>query len=129
MPNSNVNLLKNILGVIPMNNARKINMESKTFVAPKPNLQLDGADNLYLAVTRRSSGGLTFVYTLVSARDKMNRYPIIPETTVATFKNATKADIYYNTVLEIMRWQSKSYLQNIRQYFRDNAADFYKHNR
>ena len=112
-----------------MNNARKINMESKTFVAPKPNLQLDGTDNLYLAVTRRSSGGLTFVYTLVSARDKMNRYPIIPETTVATFKNSAKADIYYNTVLEIMRWQSKSYLQNIRQYFRDSAADFYKRNR
>ncbi len=112
-----------------MNNTKKIDMESQVFVAPKSNLSLGATDNLYLAVTRRSAGGLTFIYTLVSARDAMNMYPMIPETTVATFKNSDKADIYYKTIVDVMRWQSTSYLQKIRQYFRDNAANFYKSTR
>ena len=112
-----------------MNNAKKINVESKTFTAPKANLTMGCEDNLYLAVTRRSVNGLTYVYTLVSARDSLKRYPIIPETTVAVFKNPEKAEIYYQTIQELMRWQSTSYLQKIRQYFRNNAADFYKRNR
>ncbi len=103
--------------------------EGETFIAPRPDLRLGATDNLYLGVTRRSANGLTFVYTLVSKRDACNRYPIIPETTVATFKDPAQADIYYKTIIDIMRWQSMSYLQNIRRYFRDSVANFYKQSR
>lgn len=109
--------------------AKTNNAESKIFVAPKSNLELSATDRLYLGLTRRSSGGLTFIYTLVSRRDEWGRYPILTETNVVAFKNSAKADIYYKTVLDIMRWQSASYLQTVRKYFRDNAVNFYKRNR
>lgn len=112
-----------------MNEPKNIKMESKTFIVPKSNLQLGATDNLYLGVIKRISGKMTFVYTLVSKRDDFNRYPIIPETTVAAFNNPDKADIYHKTIVDIMRWQSTSYLQKIRQYFRESAADFYRRNR
>lgn len=101
--------------------------ETKTFIAPKSNLKLSATDNLYLGVTRRSSNGLTFIYMLVSPRDSMGRYPIMLETNVAAFKNSAKADIYYKTIIDIMRWQSTSYLQTVRKYFQNNAANFYRH--
>ena len=101
--------------------------ETKTFIAPKSNLKLSATDNLYLGVTRRSSNGLTFIYMLVSPRDSMGRYPIMLETNVVAFHNPTKADIYYKTIIDIMRWQSTSYLQTVRKYFQNNAANFYRH--
>ena len=112
-----------------MNKAKKIDVESKTFVAPTPNLELSATDNLYIAVTARVSAKKTFVYTLVSPRTPTGHYPIFPEIKVAAFKDPDKADIYKKTIVDIMRWQSTSYLQKIRQYFRENAADFYKQKR
>ena len=112
-----------------MNEVKIPNADQKTFVAPKPDLELGATDKLYLAVTRRSMGDLTFIYTLVSVRDKMGLYPMLPETQVATFKNSAQADIYHKTIIDIMCWQSKSHLQKIRRFFSDRAADFYKQSR
>ena len=103
--------------------------EAKTFIAPKSNLKLSATDNLYLGVTRRSSNGLTFIYMLVSPRDSMGRYPMMTDVNVATFRDSATADIYFKTISDIMRWQSKSYLQQVRKYYQDIAANFYKQSR
>ena len=100
-----------------------------TFVSPLPDLRLGATDNLYLAVTRRASGGLVFVYTLVSPRDSMGRYPMMTDVNVATFRDSATADISFKTISDIMRWQSKSYLQQVRKYYQDIAANFYKQSR
>lgn len=73
-----------------------------------PRLVLNNTDRFYLAVVRKRSDRLTFVYTLACLNNGGNQYRMVPETEIATFDKPADADIYYNTVKELMNFQHSS---------------------
>ena len=91
-----------------MDNTSKITANKDIKSKPgMPKLILNDADRLYLATAVRSARPLTFVYTLVCARDDRGMFPLRPMTEIATFDNETDAKIYHKTVNAIMEHQKK----------------------
>ena len=70
----------------------------------KPDLTLNMDDKIYLAVTKRNADTLVFVYTLACLKtDKMSTtYNVVATREMHTFKNKDAAQIYYDTILEII---------------------------
>lgn len=62
---------------------------------------------LYFALARRSDAQYTYIYSLVSMRDKNGQYPLTPQINIETFKDAKRADLAYMTKQEIMQAQSR----------------------
>ena len=71
----------------------------------KPDLTLSMDDKIYLAVAYKQSDGMGFIYMLICNRVDKSRYALFPETQIMTFKNATDAKIYYQTLLQIQEFQ------------------------
>lgn len=77
-----------------------VNMVGKTVAAPQ--VLLNDRDKMYMATAKKTSGTMTFVYSLVCPRTNGAYYEMIPNTEVATFTDPQPADIYYRTVNQIM---------------------------
>ena len=107
-------------------NKEKIEIEEQiNTCVPAPTLTLSATDKIYLALVRKSIKNLTQVYTMVILRDSSGKYPFATHVQVATFKDASHADIYYNAVSGIMRAQSKSCFQPFRLCFVESVKNFY----
>lgn len=136
MPNLNPNLLKT-MQVQQMNkNTNKenptINVATTNKPAPScmPLLNLSMTDKMYLAVSRQYADNLHYIYTLFCRENRPNNYNMIPETEIATFQDATQADVYYNTVLKIKEFQSHDEVHKALSGFADiSIADFQKRTR
>lgn len=83
-----------------------VNMVGKTVAAPQ--VLLNDRDKMYMATAKKTSGTMTFVYSLVCPRTNGTYYEMIPNTEVATFTDPQPADIYYRTVNQIMEYQQRS---------------------
>lgn len=81
-------------------------MVGKTVAAPQ--VLLNDRDKMYMATAKKTSGTMTFVYSLVCPRTNGAYYEMIPNTEVATFTDPQPADIYYRTVNQIMDFQQRS---------------------
>ena len=70
----------------------------------KPNLTLKMDDKIYLAVAKKDMDKLAFVYTLacLKATKQSNMYNLIPTPEIHTFKNKESAQLYYETIDEIV---------------------------
>jgi hypothetical protein len=70
----------------------------------KPNLTLKMDDKLYLAVAKKDVDKLAFVYTLacLKANKMANSYNLVPTPEIHTFKDKESAQIYYETIDEIV---------------------------
>ena len=88
--------------------------EINTSVKPggMPALKLNMADRFYLAVTKRAVGNLVFVYTL-GCTGRNNQYEMIANTEIAAFDDAKRAEIYYQTILELIDYEKKSQLSQM----------------
>ena len=80
-----------------------VNMVGKSVAAPQ--ILLNDRDKVYLATAKKTSGTMTFVYSLVCLRTNGMYYEMVPSTEVATFADPQPADIYYRTVNQIMDYQ------------------------
>lgn len=83
-----------------------VNMVGKTVAAPQ--VLLNDRDKMYMATAKKTSGTMTFVYSLVCPRTNGTYYEMIPNTEVAAFTDPQPADIYYRTVNQIMEYQQRS---------------------
>lgn len=72
-----------------------------------PALKLNMADRFYLAVTKRTRNNLVFVYTL-GCVGKDYKYDMTASTEIAAFDNEIMAEIYYQTILELIDYEKKS---------------------
>jgi hypothetical protein len=70
----------------------------------KPVLTLSMDEKIYLAVAKRDLDKLAFVYTLACLKsDKnANTYDCFATQEIHTFKSKTSADVYYETVSQIV---------------------------
>lgn len=98
---------------------------NKPVAAGMPVLNLSMSDKLYLAVSRHSANSLHYVYSLFCAQDRPGTYNMRPETEIATFTDATAANIYYNTINEIIAYHTngKAY-EAIRTFTDAYVQDF-----
>lgn len=95
--------------------------------AGMPLLNLSMTAKIYLAVARQYTDNLHYIYTLFCRENRPNNYNIVPETAIAAFKDATQADIYYNTVNQIKDFQSRGEAYRALSGFADiYIADFQK---
>ena len=74
--------------------------------ANKPVLTLNMDEKFYLAVAKRDLDKLAFVYTLACLKkDKnSNLYNVFPTQEIHTFKSKTSANIYYETISQIVEF-------------------------
>ena len=81
----------------------------KPLVTPgkAPAVKLNLMDRFYLAVTKRARNNLVFVYTLGCAGQNF-RYDMNATIDVAAFDNETTANIYYQTILELIEYEKES---------------------
>ena len=81
----------------------------KPLVTPSkvPAVKLNLMDRFYLAVTKRTRNNLVFVYTLGCAGQNF-RYDMNATIDVAAFDNETTANIYYQTILELIDYEKES---------------------
>lgn len=78
----------------------------KQIAAPK--LVLNDRDKFYLAVSEpRVVGKTSIVYTLVCLNTGGSYYEMIPRTEMASFDNPGDANMFYNAVSEMGRYQHK----------------------
>ena len=70
----------------------------------KPNLTLSMDDKIYLAVSKRDTDKLCFVYTLACMRDTKgsNTYNMMPTREVHTFRNKESGKLYHDTIEQIV---------------------------
>ncbi len=90
-----------------------------------PDLTLNTSDKIYLATAKRSGGKLTYVYILACLKTLNNNYEINPTTQIATFDNAKRADIFYETVKRVMEYQNAAPgVRQIRDALSEDIAAF-----
>ena len=70
----------------------------------RPNLTLKMDDKIYLAVAKKDLDKLAFVYTLACLKSskQSNLYNMIPTPEIHAFKNKESAQLYYETIDEIV---------------------------
>lgn len=73
-----------------------------------PKWSLNSTDKLYLAVSMKSTGKLTYVYTLGNMKTSGNQWNLKPTISVSTFNKRKEADILYKTLLAVMELQHKN---------------------
>ncbi len=73
-----------------------------------PKLSLNSMDKLYLAISKKSIGNLTYIYTLANIKAAHNRWNLDATISVTTFKKKSDAEVYYKTLNEIMKLQHKN---------------------
>lgn len=111
MPSSNGTLSKNTQGTKMNNNTN-----------PQPvkisqGIRLDLSSRLYLAISRKDiTDKLIHVYTL-GCRGENGRFYLNPTTDIATFDNPQTAELYTNSVSQIMQaqtnWPAYSTFRNV----------------
>ena len=79
---------------------------NQNIVAPK--WSLNSTDKLYLAVSMKNTGKLTYIYTLGNMKTSGNQWNLTPTISVSTFNKRKEADIFYKTLLAIMELQHKN---------------------
>ena len=84
-----------------------MNNQNKHEVINTPRLVLDDTTRLYLALATKTQGKLTFVYTLVCRRAGAARWNMAPVTEIASFYNAADAEMYAQTVRQVMNIQQQ----------------------
>lgn len=72
-----------------------------------PLLNLSMTDKIYLAVARKNVDNLHYIYSLFCRENRPGNYNLMPEADIATFRDTTQADLYYNTLLQIQDYQSR----------------------
>lgn len=72
-----------------------------------PNLTLNSTDKLYLAVSKKSVGNLTYIYTLGNMKAGDSKWNLNTTISVTSFYKKSEAEIYYKTLLAIMEIQRK----------------------
>lgn len=103
------------------------NKAQDKYINGVPKLVLNMTDKLYLATAVKSVGKLTFVYTLACLKSNGNQYNLLPTTEIATFDNSRSADIYYKTVLQVMKNQQKNIgPQKIKEMMMDEILKFHQ---
>ena len=90
-----------------------------------PALKLNMMDRFYLAVAKKSVGNLVFVYT-VGCVGRNYQYDMNASTEIATFDDAKKADIYYQTILEVIDYEKKSQFSQMYEIMVDFNAGLMK---
>lgn len=72
----------------------------------KTKIHINLNDRLYLALARKDvSDKLIYVYTL-GCRGQDGRFYLVPDTDIATFTNTKNAELYVNTISNVMHAQS-----------------------
>lgn len=95
-----------------------------------PKLSLSATDKLYLAVSKKNSGKLTYVYTLGNMKASGNKWNLNPTITVNTFHKSKEADVFYKTLLAIMELQHKiSGAQVMVNVYQNEIQNFKEHTR
>ena len=89
-------------------------------------MSLDMSKRLYLAVARKTvSNKLIYVYTLGCPGCQNASYYLVPTTDMATFDNQKAADLYTNSVRQIIRVQSQWGIYSIlRKSLEQDLANF-----
>lgn len=74
----------------------------------QPKLVLSASDKIYLATAKKTIKNLTYIYTLACLpdQDRPGQCKLLPTTQVSTFDNKRHAELYYNTINQIMKLQS-----------------------
>lgn len=73
-----------------------------------PKMSLNSTDKLYLAVSKKSVGNLIYIYTLGNTKANHNQWNVNTTISVKTFDKKSKAEVYYKTLVEIMKLQHKN---------------------
>ena len=74
-----------------------------------PIFQLNLGERFYLAVSKQTVNKLVFVYTLgCQKQQNTGKYNGLADIQVATFQDADKAEIYYNTVYQSIEFVKTS---------------------
>lgn len=93
-----------------------------------PKLSLNSMDKLYLAISKKSIGNLTYVYTLGNMKATSNRWNLNTTISVTTFKKKSDAEVYYKTLNEIMKLQHKNLWVQIMVDVYKNEIEKFKEN-
>lgn len=93
-----------------------------------PKYMLNSADKLYLAISKKSIGNLTYVYTLGNMKAASNRWNLNTTISVTTFKKKSDAEVYYKTLNEIMKLQHKNLWVQIMVDVYKNEIEKFKEN-
>lgn len=72
-----------------------------------PLLNLSMTDKIYLAVSREFRDNLYYIYSLFCRKNNHGKYNIMPESDIAAFRDNSRADLYYNTLVQIKDVQSR----------------------
>ena len=89
--------------------------------ANKPVLTLNMDEKIYLAVAKRDLDKLAFVYTLACLKQNKNSnyYNAFPTQEIHTFKSETSANVYYETILQMVELNENDKTKNF--FFETNA--------
>ncbi|MBO4683519.1 MAG: hypothetical protein J5611_03010 [Alphaproteobacteria bacterium] len=85
---------------------------------------------LFLAASKKTVGKYTFVHTLECPADGNGRYNLFATIETATFDDAAKADVYYQTVLQNIDFMKNTELYKNVVFFNEQMLkNFKNHNR
>lgn len=73
-----------------------------------PKWSLNSTDKLYLAVSKKTVGKLTYVYTLSNMKSAVNQWYLNTTISVTTFDKKREAYLFYKTITAIMELQHKN---------------------
>ncbi|MBD5388964.1 hypothetical protein HDR63_01775 [bacterium] len=96
---------------------------------PKPALTIDAGQRFYLAALMRRDPQVArwYLYTLFLQRDAFGAYPMISHRETLTFDNATDADVYYKTMLDIIDAQKQTdFGASVHGFYEELIQEFYK---
>ena len=77
-----------------------------------PAFTMNTTDKLFFALARRDVDTLSYVYALVVNKAD-NGYPVEMQTEISAFKNAQRANIYYETAKLVMEQQKTGILKQL----------------
>ena len=91
----------------------------------KPDLTLNMDAKIYLAVAKQHTDKLAFVYTLACHKSRGNMYSLQPTREIHTFKDKETADLYYETINQIVELNiDRDELKNIFEFNNDLIVKF-----
>ena len=81
----------------------------------KPDLTLSMNDKIYLAVSKRNTDKLAFVYTLACLENPTGsgKYNVVPTREVNTFRDKDAAKLYHDTIMDVIEINSNNELFKI----------------
>ena len=91
-----------------------------------PAFNLKMIDRFFLAVTKKSNGALTMVYTLGCNSSEKYKYDANSSIEIATFDNPKKAEIYYQTILAAIEFMKNLPVYEALSNFNEDAIKMFQ---